>query len=216
MPRRSRERVRKSLHISWEELLQSRRIDEDGELAENPFLLASGDTAREYLEALWTCFPYDSEDPDVDVLTRFDKLHHYASKHQAGLYPVKICVMNFCNNVQSLGLKNLHEGCKQLAMTDELERLIESDMIDLVMRQNGKHILETGNGRVGFSFKPVSPGDKVVFVPGGQTLHLLSSGGTRYVGSAYLEDCNGLSANVLPALHPLNQPPQRWEDFHLS
>jgi hypothetical protein len=209
--------VQKSLYISWEELLQSRRIKEDGDLAGNPFLLTYGDTAREYLEAFWTCFPYDSEDPDVDVLTRFDKLHHHASKHQAGLYPVKmVCLMNFCNNVKTLGLKNMHEARQQLAMSDELETLIESDMIDLVMRQNGKHIFETVGGRIGFSYKPVSHGDKVVFVPGGQTLHLLSSDGTRYVGSAYLEEFNGLSANVLPALHPLNQSPQKWEDFHLS
>ena len=101
-------------------------------------------------------------------------------------------------------------------MTDELERLIESDMIDLVMRQNGKHIFETICGRIGFSYKPVSEGDKVVFIPGGQTLHLLSSDATRYVGSAYLEEFNSIGAAAQPALHPLHQSAEKWEDFHLT
>ena len=209
--------VQKSLQISWEELLQSRRTNEDGELAGNPFLLTYGDTAREYLEAFWTCFPYDTEDPDVDVLTRFDKLHHHPSKHHAGLYPVKMGgLMNFCNSVKALGLKNMHEARQNLEMTDDLESLIESDMIDLVMRQNGKHIFETICGRIGFSYKPVSEGDKVVFIPGGQTLHLLSSDATRYVGSAYLEEFNSIGAAAQPALHPLHQSAEKWEDFHLT
>ena len=61
-------------------------------------------------------------------------------------------------------------------------------LADFLCHYDNKYIFQTSSGRVGFSPKPISSGDKVIYVPGGQSLHIVSADESHYVGIACVED----------------------------
>lgn len=54
-------------------------------------------------------------------------------------------------------------------------------------RVEDQNILDTASGKLGYSIMSVSPGDCIVYAPGGDVLHVLSADKRRYRGAARVE-----------------------------
>jgi hypothetical protein len=58
---------------------------------------------------------------------------------------------------------------------------------DVLIRFNGFYIFETIVGDMGLCFKPISPGDAILLVPGAMELHAISADRQKYVGMVQVQ-----------------------------
>jgi len=103
-------------------------------------------------------------------------------------------------------LETLNADADHEALTIMKSMRSVADVLRLHFR--GTHVFATAGGRVGYSPKSVSHGDRICIVPGGQLLHIFSASPSRYVTSAVVD---GLMDESL--LDVMREPGREWEEI---
>ena len=80
--------------------------------------------------------------------------------------------------------------------------------VGLKVHFDGAYVFATKGGRLGYSAKPVSPGDRICVVPGGELLHIFSAAPSRYVTCTVVQ---GLMEDSL--LEVVRESDRDWEEI---
>lgn len=102
-------------------------------------------------------------------------------------------ILEYINN--DPGHKSLARGLRRVA-------------VGLKCHFRGAYVFATEGGRLGYSAKPVSPGDRICVVPGGELLHIFSAAPSRYVTCAVVQ---GLMEDSL--LEVVRESDRDWEEI---
>jgi hypothetical protein len=78
-----------------------------------------------------------------------------------------------------------HEGLTPLDKKTIL--LLQVDLLAILSEISEKYIFQTSCGKTGICYRPLSHGDQILFVPGGNMLHAVSANRGRYLGAAMIE-----------------------------
>lgn len=115
-----------------------------------------------------------------------------------------------CNTAMAFGHTSVPGAFASLGISGaELEMLLQCATL-VLLHQCGRHIFRTSSGRLGYAPLPVSRGDNICFIPGGQLLHVLSHDCTKHVALAHVE---GFMDEDL--LKVVATDRSQWQDFHL-
>jgi hypothetical protein len=107
---------------------------------------------------------------------RFDLTHDHVQR-----------LLHFAERIEDGSIRSFDEARQSIHWTEYLGRNAVIDMTELLLRFNGSYVFETISGNVGFCCRPISPGDRILLVPGGGCLHAISADCTHYVGEAHVQ-----------------------------
>jgi hypothetical protein len=96
-------------------------------------------------------------------------------------------LLHFAERIEDGSIRSFDEARQSIHWTEYLGRNAVIDMTELLLRFNGSYVFETISGNVGFCCRPISPGDRILLVPGGGCLHAISADCAHYVGEAHVQ-----------------------------
>jgi hypothetical protein len=101
-------------------------------------------------------------------------------------------------------LENINTDPEHKALMTSLSRIAAV----VKAKFGGAYVFATKGGRLGYSPKPVSPGDRICIVPGGQLFHICSAAPSRYVACGVVQ---GLMEDSL--LDFVRESSREWEEI---
>ena len=96
-------------------------------------------------------------------------------------------LLYFAEKVGDGGIKTFNDARQSINQAEYFGGSAIIDMTELILRFNGSYVFEIATGNVGFCCRPISPGDRILLVPGGGNLQATSAEPSHYVGEAYVQ-----------------------------
>ena len=96
-------------------------------------------------------------------------------------------LLYFAEKVGDGSIRTFHEAAHSAHWPDYLGGNAITHMLDLLLRFNGAYVFETTVGNVGFCYRPFSPRDRILLVPGGGSLHAISADCSHYIGVVHVQ-----------------------------
>jgi hypothetical protein len=195
--------------ISWDRHLVPDRSLNFVQALQRLFSLCFGAQARQWLSALQSAFPplHEHESLYPALQAYFSSAHSACERGRPfDLQQLVSC----CKDFDSHNVATVNEACERCDISMEQLAEIIKHMYDFLRDHNGKYIFRTGEGKIGWAWTAVPRNGKIIYLPGGNMLHVLSADGNHYVGPAKVEGYMG--DWLLNAPIELND---RWETFDL-
>lgn len=135
------------------------------------------DEHRDWLVALEQTFQGPSK----------SKLRKFFDSHETNVHHDLSEMLRYCNTLHFDQNEDFRAREQNVRLSSDYADGIRYSMSQLCILHGGRYFFETSSGRVGFASQPLSQGDKILLVPGGLRLHVVSSDGEKYIGSAYID-----------------------------
>jgi hypothetical protein len=187
--------MRASIRLPWDSFLHENRRRDPTRYTPECFHTCFDRRNWDWITALRTLSPESGESSCDEISSRTRALNWLDPTARWHFEITLQELHELFNRVYSLSWSNQRKLLQYPTGVNETKfASLLQGLADFLCHYDNKYIFQTTSGRVGFSPKPTSSGDKVIYVPGGRSLHIISGDESRYVGIAYVEDFvdNGL------------------------